>query len=68
EACDFFAGPNTLLTPVTVQVDVFTNYGRANEQHQSLTVRLQHAGDHVTVGSVDFNPQRKSSISGGKEQ
>ncbi len=68
EACDFFAGPNTLLAPVTVQVDVFTNYGRANEQHRSHTVRLQSVGDHFTVGEVKFNVQRKPSVSREEEQ
>jgi hypothetical protein len=67
EACDFFVGPNTLLTPVTLQVDVFTNYGRTNEQHQSLTVRLQRAGENVAVGSVKFNQQQKPSVSRGEK-
>jgi tetratricopeptide (TPR) repeat protein len=68
EACGFSNGPNTLRAPVTVQVDVFTNYGRANELHQSLTVRLQRVGDHVTVGRVKFNLQRKPSLSREEEQ
>jgi tetratricopeptide (TPR) repeat protein len=57
EACDYRVEPSTLLTPVIVQVDVFTNYGRADEQHQSFTARLQQADDHVTVGRVQFTPQ-----------
>jgi tetratricopeptide (TPR) repeat protein len=68
EACGFAAGPNTLPAPVTVQVDIFTNYGRVNEQHRSLTVRLQRVGDHVTVGKVKFNLQRKPSVSREEEQ
>jgi uncharacterized protein YfaP (DUF2135 family) len=68
EAYGFSAGPNTLPAPVTVQVDIFTNYGRANEEHRSLTVRLQRVGDHVTVGKAKFNVQRKPSVSREEEQ
>ena len=54
----FFAGFGSsaarLLGEVTVQVDVFTNYGRPNEQHQSLTIRLREAKDTVKIGDVEF--------------
>jgi tetratricopeptide (TPR) repeat protein len=43
-----------LLGPVTVQADVFTNYGRANEQRKSLTLRLKEAQDTVRIGSIEF--------------
>jgi tetratricopeptide (TPR) repeat protein len=43
-----------LLGPVTVEVDVFTNYGRANEQRKSLTLRLKEAKDTVRVGEIEF--------------
>ena len=43
-----------LLGPVTVQVDVFTNYGRNNEQHKSLTLRLKDAQDTVRIGEIEF--------------
>ncbi len=39
---------------VTLQVDVFTNYGRANEKRQTLTIRLTQAKDVVHVGDVTF--------------
>jgi hypothetical protein len=40
--------------PVTVQVDIFTNFGRDNEQHRSITVRLKEKTDSVTLGQVKF--------------
>ncbi len=43
-----------LLGPVTVQVDVFTNYGRPNEQRKSLTLRLKEAQETVRVGEIEF--------------
>jgi uncharacterized protein YfaP (DUF2135 family) len=43
-----------LLGEVTVQVDVFTNFGRDNEQHQAITVRLKEAKDTVDIGQIEF--------------
>jgi tetratricopeptide (TPR) repeat protein len=43
-----------LLGPVTVQVDVFTNYGRPDEQRKSLTLRLKEAKDTVRIGEIEF--------------
>ncbi len=43
-----------LLGPVTVQVDVFTNYGRPNEQRKSLTLRLKEARETVRIGEIEF--------------
>ena len=67
EACDYAVQANTLLGPVTVQVDVFTDYGRDNERRQSLTLRLQHAGEHVTAGTVKFVPRGKPRASRGED-
>ena len=39
---------------VTLQVDVFTNYGRSSEKRQTLTIRLTQAKDVVHVGDVTF--------------
>ncbi|MHB8067893.1 MAG: VIT domain-containing protein [Desulfobaccales bacterium] len=39
---------------VTLQVEVFTNYGRANEKRRAITLRLQEAKDFFVVGEVDF--------------
>jgi len=43
-----------LLGAITVQVDVFTNFGRANQDHRSLTVRLKEAKETVTIGQIEF--------------
>jgi tetratricopeptide (TPR) repeat protein len=43
-----------LRGPVTLQVDVYTNYGRPQEKRQSLTIRLKQAKDVITVGEVKF--------------
>ena len=43
-----------LLGAVTVQVDIFTNFGRADEQHKSITIRLKEAKETVTIGQIEF--------------
>jgi tetratricopeptide (TPR) repeat protein len=43
-----------LLGPVTVQVDVLTNYGRPNEQRKSLTLRLKEARETVRIGEIEY--------------
>ena len=43
-----------LLGPVTVQVDVYTNYGRPTEQRKSLTLRLREARETVRIGEIEF--------------
>ena len=43
-----------LLGPVTVQVDVLTNYVRPNEQRKSLTLRLKEAQETVRIGAIEF--------------
>jgi hypothetical protein len=37
-----------------VQADVFTNYGRENEQRKSLTLRLKAAQETVPIGEIEF--------------
>ena len=51
-----FYGSNSqrLQGPVTVQADVYTNYGRKNEKRQRLTLRLGKAEDTYTVGEIVF--------------
>ncbi len=39
---------------VTVQVDVFTNFGRQSQQRKSITVRLKEAEETVTIGEIEF--------------
>ena len=43
-----------LLGPVTVQVDVFTNYGRPNERGKSLTLRLKDVQQTARIGQNEF--------------
>ncbi len=44
----------TLQGPVTLQVDVYTDYGRPTEKRKSLTLRLKGAKDTFKVGEVTF--------------
>ena len=43
-----------LLGPVTVEVDVFTHYGRPNQQRKSLSLRLKEAKETFKVGEIEF--------------
>jgi Ca-activated chloride channel homolog len=44
-----------LQGPVTVQAEVFTNYGRKNERRKRLTIRLGEKDDVFTVGEIKFS-------------
>jgi hypothetical protein len=44
----------TLLGAVTIQVDVFTNFGRPNQQRKSITIRLADKQETVTIGEIEF--------------
>lgn len=46
----------TIAGACTVIVTVFTNYARANEQRQVLTLRLERASDQVLVGTIAIAP------------
>ena len=54
EANYFGSRTTRLLGPVTVQVDLLTNYGRPNEQRKSLTLRLKDARKTVRIGEIEF--------------
>ena len=43
-----------LIGAVTLQVDVFTNYGRENEKHQAITIRLNNNNETINIGSIKF--------------
>ena len=43
-----------LAGAVTLQVDVYTNYGRHNEKRRSLTLRLTERKEMFTVGDISF--------------
>jgi hypothetical protein len=44
----------TLSGPTTLQLDVFTNFGRPNEKRQSITLRLKEARETFHVGDIEF--------------
>ena len=44
----------TLQGAVTLQVDVYTNYGRPDEKRQSLTFRLTETKEMFTVGEIEL--------------
>ena len=50
----FGSNSQTLLGPVTVHADIFTNFGRPNEQKKSITMRLNERQDTLTVSDIDF--------------
>ena len=39
---------------VTLQADIYTNYGRPNEQHRAITLRLVDKKDTIDVGEIEF--------------
>jgi len=43
-----------LIGAVTLQVDIFTHYGRPNEERRSMTLRLTQKRETVTVGQIEF--------------
>ncbi len=43
-----------LIGAVTLQVDVYTNYGRPNEKKKSITLRLTGKKETVKVGDIKF--------------
>jgi len=44
----------SLSGAVTLQVDVFSNYGRPNEKRKSMTLRLTEKKETFTVGEIEF--------------
>jgi len=44
----------SVIGPVTVQLDIYTNYGRENEKHQSTTVQLKTGKEIQEVGEIEF--------------
>lgn len=43
-----------LLGPITLQVDIFTDYGRKSEKRKSITVRLTERQEVIDVGSIQI--------------
>lgn len=52
---NFFGSSAQALTgAVTLQLELFTNYGRPNEKKQSITIRLTDTKETFTVGALKF--------------
>jgi Ca-activated chloride channel homolog len=51
----YFGSSAAKLTgAVTLQVDVYTNYGRSNQRRRSLTLRLTKSKENFLVGTIRF--------------
>ena len=50
----FGSSAPTLSGAVTLQAEVFTNYGRKNEKREAITLRLTERKDTFDVGVVEF--------------
>lgn len=50
----FGSSASQLIGAVTLQVDVFTNWGRPNEKRRSMTLRLTEAKEDFVVGTIEF--------------
>jgi len=50
----FGSTAQSLSGAVTLQVDVFTNFGRPNEKRRSITMRLTERKDTFTIADVEF--------------
>jgi Ca-activated chloride channel homolog len=61
----FGSSAATLQGAVTLQVDVYTDYGRVTEQRQSMTLRLTENKEMFTVGDVLFEGPAPMKVTGG---
>ena len=43
-----------MLGGVTVQLNIFTHYGRPEQQCRSITVRLVKEEEMITIGEMEF--------------
>ncbi len=53
------SGAQELIGAVTLQADLFTNYGRPNEQRQSVTLRLKESKETIPVAEIRFSPSKE---------
>ena len=54
EANYFGSSAPALSGAVTLQAEVFTNYGRSNEKRETITLRLKERKETFEVGVVEF--------------
>ena len=48
------SGSVKLLGGVTVQVNIYTHFGRPEQQCKSITVRLAEKEEMITIGELEF--------------
>ena len=48
------SGSVKITGAVTVQVDIYTNFGRNDEDRKSITVQLKDAKEMITIGQIEF--------------
>lgn len=54
-AANYFGNSSrTLVGPITVKADVFVNYGRPNEKHSVIGLRLKNSGNEIQVGEIEL--------------
>jgi len=53
EANYYGRGGQTLTGPVTLQAELFTDYGRENEKRRAVTLRLGEKKETVKVGEIE---------------
>jgi uncharacterized protein YfaP (DUF2135 family) len=52
---NYFGSRQQALTGgTTLQVDIFTDWGRANEERHTTTMRLTATGETVEIGTVEI--------------
>merc|ERR1719384_1066059 len=51
----FSSNAQTLTGATTVMAAVFTNWGRANQERQCITFRLENSKDMFTIGTVTLD-------------
>jgi Ca-activated chloride channel family protein len=44
----------SLSGTVTIQVDIFTNYGRPNQEHKAINIRLRDNKETILIGEITF--------------
>jgi len=54
EANYFGSSAPSMSGAVTLQAEVFTNYGRPNEKRQAMTLRLNEGKETFRVGLIEF--------------
>jgi uncharacterized protein YfaP (DUF2135 family) len=45
------------LMPVSVYVDVFTNYGTQKQEHKRISLRLKNKKDTYSIGEIDVKTE-----------